>query len=491
MKSILARLMKKDNFKKLSFKIGATIIVTEIIALSIIGVFYINRFTGELENRIQNQIKTPGLMMSKGALAYESAEDPEIIESIVGETVAECVIVGANGLVYYSLSPGFREKYVDQIDELKSFPELEKDLTEALFRSLYIDGQLFYAGISPIRLADGKRLGTLLIIARSDKVAAQKTSIIIILVAGSLFCLLLTSVVIIYLFNKFITRKINILLKILSNIKEGKLRNEGYGLTSDDEIGSLYVSVKEVGNNLAEIVNNIRAGSDKLSESSINVNEVSQQIADGSGDQAASAEEVLASVEEMSSSIDNNSENASKTEKVSVATFDGLQKMRGEAELSLQYIRDIAEKITVVNDIAFQTNILALNAAVEAARAGEQGRGFSVVAAEVRKLAERSKVAADEINKLAKDCVSITESSYDLMVHLLPEIETTTNLIKEISASSMEQKLGASQISSAIYKLNDVIQQNSQFADNLSRYASELENEAKELRDRVRFFDNV
>lgn len=487
MNSILS---KRDSFRKLSFKIGAIIIVTEIIALAIIGVFYINRFTGELENRIQNQIQTPGLMMSKGVLAYESAEDAEIIENIVGETIAECVIVGANGYIYYSLNDTFRDKYIDQVDELSSFPELEEDLSESQFRSLYINGQLFYAGISPIRLDDGKRLGTLLIMAQSDKVARQKSSIILILVVGSLFCLLLTSVVIIYLFNRFITRKINILLKILSNIRQGRLKNDGDALFTDDELGKLYESVREVGSNLSQIVSNIRQGSDKLNNSSLNVNEVSQLIADGSGDQAASAEEVLASVEEMSSSIENNSENASRTEKVSVITYEGLKKMGGEAELSLRYIRDIAEKITVVNDIAFQTNILALNAAVEAARAGEHGRGFSVVASEVRKLAERSKVAADEINKLAKDCVAITESSYDQMVTLLPEIELTTNLIKEISMSSLEQKQGASQITSAIYRLNDVIQKNSQFADNLSKYSSELENEALELRKRVSFFDS-
>jgi methyl-accepting chemotaxis protein len=481
--------MFEKYFNKLSYKIGALIILTQLAALIIIGYFFISTFAGEIETRIKNQISTPAYMMSEGALAYESAENAEIMENVVGETISECIIVGTNGFVYYSLNPYFREKYVDETTLYEHFPEVTDEISEPIFRNMELQSKESYASIAPIVLNDGRRLGTILIVAEADKVVEQKANITWVVIAGILFCLILTSAVILFLFNKFITAKIHIVLDVLDNLKQGKLQNKEINTNSNDEIGLIMKAVDKLNQTFKEIVSKIHSSSQRLSSSSINMSDVSQLIADGSNEQASSVEEVLASIEEMSANIENNSENSLRTEKISDNTFEGLRKMSDEAELSLKYIREIADKITVINDIAFQTNILALNAAVEAARAGEHGRGFAVVAGEVRKLAERSKFSADEINKLANDCVNITESSHDMMTELIPEIGNTTNLIKEITASSMEQKTGASQISSAISQLNEVIQRNTKFADDLSKYSGDLEKESQELKARVSFFN--
>jgi methyl-accepting chemotaxis protein len=473
---------------KLSFKIGATIVVTQLIALFTLALFVLNSFEQEVERRIERQIKTPSLLMSNGSLDYESAENASILENLVGETISDCIIVGTNGHVFYSLKPGHQGKLINEIADYKKYPELGNELKEDIFKHFSNDSLSFYAGISPIRLPSGKWLGNILIIAQSNMVLQQKSELLTIVVMGSVLFLIFTSVVIIFLFNKFISSKIEILLKRLQLLKEGNLINKEFQLEATGEIGAIWDSVNEMSYNLTGIVQNIHHSSNGLASSSMKINEISKNISVGSAEQASSAEEILTSIEEMSSIIENNSEHAKITEDISIQTYSGLKKMVSEADLSLEYIREIAEKITVINDIAFQTNLLALNAAIEAARAGVHGKGFSVVAKEVRKLAEHSKLAADGIIKLVQKSVSITESSHIRMNNLLPEIEKTTKLIREISSSSMEQISGISLINNSITQLNSIIQKNNHSADNLSEYSNGLEKESEELLNRVSFF---
>jgi len=275
---------------------------------------------------------------------------------------------------------------------------------------------------------------------------------------------------------------------MLQKLKEGQLLVYEDTTQATDEISILWNAIIEVNSNLREIVKGILKSTQRVADSSTQMNDISIRVAEGANQQASSAEEVSSSMEEMVSTIEQNSENATKTEKISVTVVDDIRNLASEAELSLQFIREIATKITIVNDIAFQTNLLALNAAVEAAWAGEEGKGFSVVASEVRRLAERSKVAADEIMEIATKCVNITEKTHGMMSKLIPEVENTSNLIKEITASSVEQRSGSTQINQAISELNEVIQQYSNSADKLASYAKVLENEAVDLRSNIQFF---
>ncbi len=469
---------------KLSVKIGALIIAIELVVLSLLGIFYIQKFTSDIGDKVKKQIESPALMMSKGVLRYESAENQSTMENIIGETISECIIIGANGKIYYSLNPDYRGKNRDQVNFLANYPEFTKEITEPVFRN----EDKSFISISPLRLDDGKFLGHLFIVAKADQVAKQKTKITLMFIFGTLFCLIISSAFIIYLFQIFISTKINKLLKVLEALKQGQLKIHEITTISSDEIGLLWNAIIDVNSNLREIVKGILVSAEKVADSSNQMNNMSVEVADGANKQATSAEEVSSSMEEMTSSIEQNSDNALKTEKISETAVDGIKKLASEAELSLQFIRQISHKISIVNDIAFQTNLLALNAAVEAARAGEHGKGFSVVAAEVRRLAERSKTAADEIISLADNCVKITERAHSMMGQLIPEIEQTSQLIKEIAAASYEQKTGSVQINTAISQLNEIIQQNSLTADKLSEYAKNLENEADGLRDNIQYF---
>jgi len=214
----------------------------------------------------------------------------------------------------------------------------------------------------------------------------------------------------------------------------------------------------------------------------------SLQLSKGSAEQAASAEEVSTSIEEMVANIDQNTENALKTEKITVETARDVNIANELSSKAAKAMKLVSEKITIISDIAFQTNILALNAAVEAARAGEHGRGFSVVAAEVRRLAERSKNAADEIVSLVNTGLKVSNEAGEKTKMLVPDIEKTTQLIKEISAASIEQKTGADQINQAMQQLNMITQENASSSDELTQSANQLSVLANNLNQSVGFF---
>ncbi len=255
-----------------------------------------------------------------------------------------------------------------------------------------------------------------------------------------------------------------------------------------DEIGMLALSMREMVEKLKSIVAEIQTGADNIATASIQISSTSQQVSQGASEQASSAEEISSSMEEMVSNIQQNTDNAKQTEKIATEAADSIGEGSASTDISVNAMKKIADKITIINDIAFQTNILALNAAVEAARAGEHGKGFAVVASEVRKLAERSKVAADEIVQLAASGVEISEMAGQQLTDIVPQIENTAKLIQEISAASLEQNSGAEQVNNAIQQLNQVTQQNAAASEEMATGAEELSSQAEQLKDIISFF---
>jgi len=247
-------------------------------------------------------------------------------------------------------------------------------------------------------------------------------------------------------------------------------------------------SMQDMSSKLKEVISAISEGSNNIASASQQLSSSSQELSQGASEQASSVEEVSSSMEEMSSNIQQNTDNAKQTEKISANASNGMDDVGKAAQKSLDSTRNINEKIQVINDIAFQTNILALNAAVEAARAGEHGKGFAVVADEVRKLASKSKDAADEIIELSETNKEVTENAGKQMQELMPEIHKTSELVKEISAASSEQNSGAEQINGAVQQLNQVTQQNASASEEIATSSEELSSQADQLKEVIGFF---
>lgn len=259
-------------------------------------------------------------------------------------------------------------------------------------------------------------------------------------------------------------------------------------LKKKDELGDLARAMVGMGDRIKEIISDVLTGSGNVALGSEQMSDVSQQLSQGSAEQASSTEEISSSMEQMAANIDQNAHNAQEAESIAIKTDEGITKVADMARESVDAVKEVSEKISIITDIAFQTNILALNAAVEAARAGEHGRGFAVVAAEVRKLAERSRVASDEIEKLSQSSVQLTGGAGDLLISLMPDLQRNTQLVREIAAASLEQRSGADQINNAIQQLNQVVQSNAASSEEMATSAEELSSQAEQLREVISYF---
>jgi len=301
------------------------------------------------------------------------------------------------------------------------------------------------------------------------------------------FAAILIAILIGFFLTRSIVRPLNEAVGVAEQVADGDLSMQVVSRTRD-ETGRLMAAMGTMVERLSQTIGEVRSAADNLSSASEQVSATSQSLSQAASEQAASVEETSATLEEAAASIKQNAENARVADDIATGAAKEAR-MGGDAVAqTVQAMKDIADKIGIIDDIAYQTNMLALNAAIEAARAGEHGKGFAVVAAEVRKLAERSQVAAQEIGALASSSVQVAEQAGSVLTALVPTIGKTSDLVQEINAASNEQAAGIDQINLAVGQLNQVTQQNASASEELAATAEEMSGQAEQLQQLMAMF---
>jgi methyl-accepting chemotaxis protein len=321
-------------------------------------------------------------------------------------------------------------------------------------------------------------------IAAAAQAEAKSKANFVLMISGAA---VLLGILFAYIITKTISGAVNKMVNFTSKFGAGDLTAE-LDYESGDEIGIMAMTLKEATQRLRDIVSDVKTASDNVASGSQQMSASSEEMSQGATEQASSAEEASSSMEEMSANIRQNADNAQQTEKIAQKAAEDAQEGGEAVTKTVVAMKEIAGKISIIEEIARQTNLLALNAAIEAARAGEHGKGFAVVASEVRKLAERSQTAAAEITDLSTDSVEVAEKAGELLAKIVPDIRKTAELVQEISAASNEQNSGAEQINRAIQQLDQVIQQNAGASEEMSSTAEELASQAEQLTGAVEFF---
>jgi len=496
---------------RLIFKFSLSFIILGLAAALLSGIFLYITYERYIGNNVNQQLEACINMLNdqydlSDLDRYESlgeVKDQEYI-SLLQQWTA---VADAYGYAYiYAMKPGPDDSFIFILD----IANLSSDEDDWSFQYEYDDAPpeiletyrtgnkilaepytdqwgTFQSMYAPIVDSSGKTTGVLGVdydISFVEGLKRKALTTFFIAVFASVVLAIITG----YLLALSLTKPIKAAALTVDEIAKGNLLTK---ITIDrkDEIGDLLKSMRNMIDRLLPVISSVSMISRQVSQGSEELRTTSQNLASGASEQAASTEEVSASMEEMSATISNSSENAVQTESIAVQSAQEAESSGKAVDEAIGAMKKIIEKISIIGEIARQTNLLALNAAIEAARAGEHGKGFAVVASEVRKLAERSQVAASEILELSSSTGEVATSAGLSLEKLVPGIRKTSELVQEISASTTEQHSGISQINNALTQLDSVTQQNAAFAEELAGNSISLKEQADELSEVIKFFN--
>lgn len=474
---------------KISVKTGLLIVVVQIVVFILIGWFYTQKISSEINTQTKRNLEMPSVLLSEGQLRYEAVNDSNLLNKLTTEHIEEAFMVGLNGKIYFSSTLASIGKNIHNVGHLKQWETL---ITEELAKvsSYHTKQKGSYICITQVHAEGNKLLGYLFLKANSKRLDTAKAEILVTFMWASLLCVILSSVVLITFINHLLTKRINILKHYFKELSRGRLSHK-VPIKSDDEIGSLAISIERMSSNLQQIINQILKNAEHLNQTSNNIKQVSIEIASGSEEQATTAEEVSASMQDIVSNFNTISTTALATKKLASEVASRIESVNQKVHEASSQLGNISKKIVLMDEISAKTNILAINASIEAARAGEHGKGFGVVATEVRKLAENSQKSAAQINDITELTVVRANESSSLLSQLVPEIIKTSDLVQEIAYTCEEQNRTVKNINFALEELSNTVQKNAAFAYQMNEVSVELQRQSEELNKAISFFSEI
>lgn len=430
-----------------------------------------------------------GKFLGAVSVEFDLAIFKKIIDTVKPYGTGYSVIIAHNGARVGHPKKDLIGKIVgDDVPEHKQklLNSIRDGKTYSLSKKALATGKTSYLIYTPISIGDAKEFWSFNTIIPIDTVMEDAHHIQRILIISGL-AVISGIIAFIFLLSKYISGQLKQTVQFLDEMSKGDLTGS-LVIDQKDEIGQMTSSMTAMQNKLNDIIAKVVTSADSVASSSEEISGTASSLSSGATEQASTVEEITSSLEEMSAGITTNALNSKNTDSlaqnVSTQAADGGKAVNDTVEA----MKHISQKISLIEDIAYQTNLLALNAAIEAARAGEQGKGFAVVAGEVRKLAEKSQAAAQEISAQAAGSVQIAEKAGKLLDEIVPNIKKTAELVQEITKASEEQEIGANQINIGMQQLSEVTQHTATSSEELSATAENLFSHAQHLQEMISFF---
>jgi methyl-accepting chemotaxis protein len=470
------------------------LIMVAILAVSSVGatVLIARRQAATLEQSLVDRGQSLGAFMAKLSwepiLTHETANLDGVVADVtkVERDVAWAVVLDPNGSILTAPSVSLNLKAPGVAEVLAGLPK-DPPLADAL-KALRAGAPVHELTV-PIQLGE-RTIGTLNLGMSTAGVRAETSRTVAFVIGVNLALVALLGVAMLVALQRIVLAPLGgepaYAAEVASRVAQGNLALDIE--TREGDARSAIAALRAMVAKLAEVTAQVRNASAAVASAAGQVSSSAQSMSAGTSEQAASVEETTSSLEEMTASITANAENSRQMEQIAVAGAQDAEKAGVAVQETVAQMKTIAEKISIIQEIAYQTNLLSLNAAIEAARAGEHGRGFAVVATEVRRLAERSQSSAKEISALAATSVQVAERSGELLRDLVPAIRKTAELVQEVTATSAEQASGVAQINQAMAQVDQATQRNAAAAEELSSTAEEMTSQAQALEAQMAFF---